>query len=283
VYGAKARGSNAWCFFHENMTQAARERLALEARLRRALELGHMRLYYQPQIDLATGRVVGAEALLRWLDPEEGLISPARFIPVAENSGVIGPLGLWVLGEACRQGQQWRAAGLPDLTIAVNVSLHQFLLTDIAGATADALNKSGFPASLLELEITESALAEKPEEALAVLNRLRELGLRLAIDDFGTGYSSLSYLKKFDIDYLKIDQSFVRMLGTDNNDRALCEAIIVMAHKLGLGVIAEGVETESQFNVLKDLGCDIVQGYYFHRPLQADGFVKLLTNIEVTH
>ena len=276
VYGAKARGSNAWCFFHENMTQAARERLALEARLRRALELGHMRLYYQPQIELATGRLVGAEALLRWLDPEEGLISPARFIPVAENSGVIGPLGLWVLGEACRQGQQWRAAGLPDLTIAVNVSLHQFLLTDIAGATADALNKSGFPASLLELEITESALAEKPEEALAVLNRLRELGLRLAIDDFGTGYSSLAHLKRFPLDLLKIDQGFIRDIPHSADDMTISSSVIALGHAMGLKVLAEGVETQEQLSFLQQKGCDYFQGYFCSRPLPAEDFTRLL-------
>ncbi|MDH1333058.1 EAL domain-containing protein [Comamonas thiooxydans] len=276
VYGAKARGSNAWCFFHENMTQAARERLALEARLRRALELGHMRLYYQPQIDLATGRVVGAEALLRWLDPEEGLISPARFIPVAENSGVIGPLGLWVLGEACRQGQQWRAAGLPDLAIAVNVSLHQFLLTDIAGATAEALNKSGFPASLLELEITESALAEKPEEALAVLNRLRELGLRLAIDDFGTGYSSLAHLKRFPLDLLKIDQGFIRDIPHSADDMTISSSVIALGHAMGLKVLAEGVETQEQLSFLQQKGCDYFQGYFCSRPLPAEDFTRLL-------
>ena len=172
VYGAKASGRGAWCFFNESMTQAARERLALEARLRQALAQGHFALHYQPQVDIATGRIVGAEALVRWNDPEEGLISPARFIPVAETSGVIGPLGEWVLREACRQGQQWRNAGLPEVTLAVNVSPRQFHLTDLAGCAAAALTESGFPARLLELEITETALAERTDEARLVLERL---------------------------------------------------------------------------------------------------------------
>lgn len=276
VYGAKNRGSNAWCFFHEYMTQAARERLALEARLRRALELGHMRLFYQPQVDLHTGRLTGAEALLRWHDPEEGLISPARFIPVAESSGVIGPLGLWVLGEACRQGQAWREAGLPELTIAVNVSLHQFLLTDIAGETAQVLETSGFPAHLLELEITESALAEKPEEALAVLSRLRGLGLRLAIDDFGTGYSSLAHLKRFPLDLLKIDRGFIHDIPNSGDDMAISSSVIALGHAMGLKVLAEGVETQEQLSFLQDKGCDFFQGYFCSRPLPAEDFARLL-------
>lgn len=276
VYDAKKRHSSAWCFFHEEMTVAAHERLALEARLRKALELGHMRLFYQPQIELATGRLVGAEALLRWQDPEQGLISPARFIPVAESSGVIGPLGLWVLREACSQGQRWREAGMPDITIAVNVSLHQFLLTDIAGATADALRDTGFPASQLELEITESALATQPEEALAVLKRLRELGVRLAIDDFGTGYSSLAHLKRFPLDLLKIDQGFIRDIPHSTDDMSISSSVIALGHAMGLKVLAEGVETREQLQFLQQKGCDYLQGYLCSRPVPAVDFLPLL-------
>ena len=276
VYGAKGRGSNAWCFFREDMTQSARERLALEARLRQALEQGHMRLYYQPQIDLCTGQLMGAEALVRWLDPVEGLISPARFIPVAESSGIIGPLGLWVLGEACRQGQEWRAAGLPDLTIAVNVSQHQFVLTDMVRETAQVLEASGFPAQLLELEITESALATRPEEALAILNRLRDLGLRLAIDDFGTGYSSLAHLKRFPLDLLKIDQSFIRDIPNSGDDMTISSSVIALGHAMGLKVLAEGVETQQQLEFLQSKGCDFFQGYFCSRPLPAQDFAQLL-------
>ena len=276
VYGAKARGRGAWCFFHEAMTQAARERLELESRLRLALAQGHLQMYYQPQIDIATGRIQGAEALVRWNDPQEGLISPARFIPVAETSGVIGPLGEWVVREVCRQGQQWRDAGLPPLTLALNVSPRQFHLTDLAGCTAAALQASGFPAALLELEITESALAERTEEARQVLVRLRELGVRIAVDDFGTGYSSLAQLKRFPIDVLKIDQGFIRDIPQSEDDMAISAAIIAMGHSMGLSVLAEGVETEGQLAFLRERGCDAYQGYLCSRPVPADDFVALL-------
>ena len=276
VYGAKARGRGAWCFFHEAMTQAARERLELESRLRLALAQGHLQMYYQPQIDIATGRIQGAEALVRWNDPQEGLISPARFIPVAETSGVIGPLGEWVVREVCRQGQQWREAGLPPLTLALNVSPRQFHLTDLAGCTAAALQASGFPAARLELEITESALAERTEEARQVLVRLRELGVRIAVDDFGTGYSSLAQLKRFPIDVLKIDQGFIRDIPQSEDDMAISAAIIAMGHSMGLSVLAEGVETEGQLAFLRERGCDAYQGYLCSRPVPADEFVALL-------
>jgi len=276
VYGAKARGRGAWCFFHEAMTQAARERLELESRLRLALAQGHLQMYYQPQIDIATGRIQGAEALVRWNDPQEGLISPARFIPVAETSGVIGPLGEWVVREVCRQGQEWREAGLPPLTLALNVSPRQFHLTDLAGCTAAALHASGFPAALLELEITESALAERTEEARQVLVRLRELGVRIAVDDFGTGYSSLAQLKRFPIDVLKIDQGFIRDIPQSEDDMAISAAIIAMGHSMGLSVLAEGVETEGQLAFLRERGCDTYQGYLCSRPMPANDFVALL-------
>ncbi|WP_298211736.1 bifunctional diguanylate cyclase/phosphodiesterase [Acidovorax sp.] len=276
VYGAKARGRGAWCFFNEAMTQAARERLALESRLRLALAQGHLQMHYQPQVDIATGRILGAEALVRWNDPEEGLISPARFIPVAETSGVIGPLGEWVLREVCRQGQQWRAEGLPGMTLAVNVSPRQFHLTDLAGCTSAALADSGFPSELLELEITETALAERTEEVSQVLTRLRKLGVRIAVDDFGTGYSSLAQLKRFPIDVLKIDQSFIRDIPTSADDMAISAAIIAMGHSMGLSVLAEGVEDEAQLAFLRERGCDAYQGYLCSRPLAADAFAALM-------
>ena len=257
--------------------QAARERLALESRLRLALAQGHLMVVYQPQVDIATGRILGAEALVRWNDPQEGLISPARFIPVAETSGVIGPLGEWVLREVCRQGQQWRAEGLPDLTLAVNVSPRQFLLTDLAGCASGALADSGFPAELLELEVTETALAERTEEeARQVLTRLRGLGLRIAVDDFGTGYSSLAQLKRFPIDVLKIDQGFIRDIPQSEDDMAISAAIIAMGHSMGLSVLAEGVETEGPLAFLRERGCDAYQGYLCSRPVPADEFVALL-------
>ncbi|MCD2510987.1 putative bifunctional diguanylate cyclase/phosphodiesterase [Comamonas endophytica] len=269
-------GPDAWCFFQEAMTHSARERLELEARLRQALAEGHLQLYYQPQVDIATGRITGAEALLRWLDPVEGLISPARFIPVAESSGVIGPIGEWVTREACAQGQRWREMGLPGITLAVNVSLHQFLLTDLVGSTQAALADAGFPAEQFELEITESALAQEPEQALQVLRRLRGLGLRLAIDDFGTGYSSLAHLKRFPLDVLKIDQGFIRDIPQSADDMAISAAVIAMGHSMGLTVLAEGVETAEQLEFLRARGCDHFQGYLCSRPLPAEGFEQLL-------
>ncbi|MDR3004609.1 MAG: EAL domain-containing protein [Acidovorax sp.] len=279
VYGAKSgRGeSSAWCFFDEDMTASARERIALEAKLRLAVDQEQLELYYQPQVDIASGRIVGAEALLRWNDPQEGFISPVRFIPVAESTGLIGPLGEWVIHEACRQAQRWRNQGLPAITVAVNVSPHQFLLTDIASCTALALERSGYAAEGLELEITESALAERPDEALVVLRHLRELGVRLAIDDFGTGYSSLAHLKRFPIDVLKIDQGFIRDIPHSSDDMAISRAIIAMGRSLELKVLAEGVETAAQLEFLRRNGCDYYQGYLCSKPVPAAEFAQLLS------
>ncbi len=276
VYGAKARGRGAWCFFHEDMTQAARERLALEARLRLAMAQGHLLMHYQPQVDIATGRIAGAEALLRWHDPEEGMVSPARFIPVAESSGLIGPLGEWVLAEVCRQGRRWLDDGLPPLTLAVNVSPRQFHLSDLVACTEAVLSETGFPATRLELEITESVLADRPDEALQVLTRLGDLGMRLAVDDFGTGYSSLAVIKRFPIDVLKIDQGFIREIPHSEGDMAISAAIIAMGHSMGLQVVAEGVETAAQLEFLRGRGCDTYQGYLRSRPLPAADFAALL-------
>ncbi|HQQ72025.1 MAG TPA: EAL domain-containing protein, partial [Alicycliphilus sp.] len=276
VYGAKAHGRSAHCIFDESMIQAARERLEIEARLRRAMAQGHLLLLYQPQVSVATGRIVGAEALLRWNDPEEGLISPARFIPVAETSGVIGPLGRWVMHEACRQGQAWRSAGLPGIRLAVNVSPRQFQQDDMAACAAQALAASGLPAQCLELELTESVLAERPEEIRQVLQRLREQGVRIAVDDFGTGYSSLAHLKRFPIDVLKIDQGFMRDIPASADDMAISATIIAMGRSLGLTVLAEGVETPEQLAFLRERGCDDYQGYLFSRPVPPDEFARLL-------
>lgn len=278
VYGAKQGQGEAksWCFFHEDMTQAARQRIAMEARLRTAIASGHMCLFYQPQIDVKTGQIVGAEALVRWNDPKRGMISPAQFIPVAEATGLIGPLGTWVINEACRQAQIWRQQGLMEIAVAVNVSLQQFLLTDLVGCTRQALKNSGYPAHLLEMEITESALAERPDEALEVLSKLKALGLRLAIDDFGTGYSSLAHLKRFPIDVLKIDQGFIRDIPHSSDDRAISSAIIAMGRSMEMEVLAEGVETAEQLEFLVQHGCDFYQGYLFSRPLPAADFERLL-------
>ena len=213
---------------------------------------------------------------MRWNDPDEGLIAPGRFIPVAEVSGIIGPLGEWIIGEACRQGQRWHDEGLPPLTIAVNVSPRQFQLTDLVGCIASALKETGYSAALLELEITESALAEREDEALLTMRRLRDLGLRLAVDDFGTGYSSLAQLKRFPIDVLKIDQGFVRDIPQSSDDMAISAAIIAMGHSMDLRVLAEGVETAEQLAFLRERGCDSYQGYFCSRPVPAEAFAALV-------
>ena len=276
VYGAKASGRRAHAFFDDSMIQAARERLEIEARLRVALAQGHLALHYQPQLSATTGRIEGAEALVRWCDPEEGVISPARFIPIAETSGVVGPLGRWVMQEACRQAQAWRQAGLPEIRVAVNVSPRQFQIDDVAACAALALSVSGLPAHCLELELTESALAERPETTRQVLQRLRAQGVRIAVDDFGTGYSSLSHLKRFPIDVLKIDQGFIRDIPANTDDMAISATIIAMGHSLGLSVLAEGVETTAQLDFLRERGCDSYQGYLCSRPVPAQEFERLL-------
>lgn len=276
LYQAKAEGRGRFKFFSEKMTQAVRGRIELEVRLRRALEQGEMRVYYQPQVDIASGRIVGAEALVRWLDPVEGLIPPIRFIQVAEETGLINPLGAWVLQETCRQGQRWLAAGLAPLRLAVNFSPHQFLHGDVRTMVADALTQSGFPSDWLELELTESALMEREVEAIEILRQLRALGVQLAIDDFGTGYSSLAYLKRFPLDILKIDKSFVDELSHDRDDQAIAATIIAMAHTLRLKALAEGVETQQQLDILRAQGCDMYQGYLTSAPLPAEKFEQLL-------
>ena len=272
MYGAKAHGRSAHCFFDESMIQAARERLEIEARLRSAMARGHLLLHYQPQLSVATGRIVGAEALLRWNDPRRADLAGALH-PVAETSGVIGPLGQWVMREALPPGQAWRAAGLPAIRIAVNVSPRQFQLDDMAVCAAQALAASGLPAHCLELEPTESVLAERPSEMRQVLQRLRELGVRIAVDDFGTGYSSLVH-QALSIDVLKIDQGFMRDIPASGDDMAISATIIAMGRSLGLNVLAEGVETPEQLAFLRERGCDSYQGYLFSglcRPSNSPG------------
>jgi diguanylate cyclase (GGDEF)-like protein len=246
-------------------------RLATEAAFGHAVERGELELHYQPQMDIASGRVIGAEALVRWRR-DGRLISPADFIPVAEESGLIVGIGDWVLREACRQAAAWRLAGLGELVVAVNISARQFLDPRFHDNVVSALTETGTDAELIELEITESAIMQNPDGVAGELARLRALGLALAIDDFGTGYSSLAYLKRFPLDKLKIDQSFVRHLSTvgDAGDRAIVEAVVRLGQTLGLRVIAEGVETEEHRGILSTLGCDEIQGYWFAKPLPAD-------------
>jgi EAL domain-containing protein (putative c-di-GMP-specific phosphodiesterase class I) len=277
MYHAKSQGRNNIQFFTAEMNQAAVKRLKLDHDLRVAVETGQFELHYQPQLDSRNGRIVGVEALVRWRHPQDGLVSPAEFIPVAEETGMILPLGEWVLDEACRQLRVWRDAGVADVTMAVNLSAHQLHAATLVEQVAQMLEKHGLKGADLELEITESVAMHDPAASISRLKALRSLGVRLSIDDFGTGYSSLSYLKLLPIHTLKLDQSFVRDIETDSNDVAICTATIALAHNLGLAVVAEGVETEAQRLLLTSHHCDFMQGYLFSKPLLADdalAFIK---------
>ncbi len=267
MYHAKAIGRNNFQFFAAAMNRAATERLELERKLRQAVANQEFELHYQPQFALAADRVTGVEALLRWRHPEDGLIPPDRFIPIAEETGLIVGIGDWVLENACLQLRAWLDQGLPALRMAVNLSTRQLRQREFPQRVAAILAGSGVPAQLLELEITESGVMEHPEEAIQTLHALNDMGVTLAIDDFGTGYSSLSYLKLFPIDRLKIDRSFVRDIERDPDDAAIARGTIALAHSLGLQVVAEGVETAAQLDMLATDGCDEVQGYFFSRPL----------------
>ena len=272
MYRAKQDGRNAFRFFTSEMQARSERTLTLENALRRALERDQLRLHYQPQMSLATGTVVGAEALLRWNHPELGQVSPAEFIPVAEGCGLILPIGEWVLRTAIQQLKAWMDAGMPPMTISVNLSSVQFRHADLPELVSTILDEARLPPHLLELELTEGVPMADPLGAIAVMNNLHERGVRMSIDDFGTGYSSLSYLKKFQIYKIKIDQSFVRDITEDEDDRAIVGAIISMASSLGMQTIAEGVETAGQLEFLKAKGCTEVQGYFFSRPLPAQQF-----------
>ncbi|MDD4906508.1 MAG: EAL domain-containing protein, partial [Methylobacter tundripaludum] len=276
LYQAKDQGRGCYAYFSEDQTLAARERIALETRLRRAIEQGELRVFYQPQVDIESGRIVGAEALVRWQDPIEGLIPPLRFIPIAEETGLILEIGAWVLRETCRQGRLWLDAGLPPLTLAVNVSPQQFRRGDISALVATTLNETGFPAEYLELEMTESGLMENQDNVMALLNKLRSQGIRLAIDDFGTGFSSLAYLKHFPLDVLKIDKSFIDDIPNLQDDMEIAATIIAMGHILGFKVLAEGVETPEQLAFLREKKCDSYQGYIKSPPVPAKAFALLL-------
>lgn len=269
MYHAKDVGRNAFRFFTDQMNVDTTEYLNLRNGLRRGLERGEFILHYQPQISLLTGATVGVEALLRWQHPEMGLIPPARFIPVAEDSGLIVQLGAWVLKEACRQAAQWHRMGFQGLIVAVNLSAAQFKRGDLLKNVGSALEDAGLPPGYLELELTESILISDTAKILSMVDRLKQIGVKLSIDDFGTGYSSLAYLKRFHVDKLKIDQSFVRDITSDPNDAAIVGAIVQMARSLGLSTIAEGVETEQALTAIHAQGCDEAQGFLFAKPLPA--------------
>jgi len=282
LYSAKKAGRDCYHFFAPEMNQRVIERVQIERRLRKAVERNELELYYQPQYELRTGRVTGVEALLRWRFRGE-LIPPDRFIPITEETGLILPIGEWVLREACQQAMRWRKEeGMPPFVIAVNLSTVQFRARDLMSSVMGALENSGLEARWLELEITESALADDMEHVMKTLEELRASGIKVAIDDFGTGYSNLTYLRRFPLDKIKIDRSFIRDIATNTEDAAIVQAIIALASKLGLRVIAEGVETQDQLKILSSYGCNEVQGFYFSHPLPAREIPALSRDPEVS-
>jgi diguanylate cyclase (GGDEF)-like protein/PAS domain S-box-containing protein len=276
MYRAKKLGRNNFQFYTPAMNEESLERVRIESALRNALERNEFVLHYQPQVDLKTGQIVGMEALIRWKHPELGMVPPVRFISVAEDTGLIVPIGAWVMRTACAQNKAWQDAGLGHLRVAVNLSARQFSATELLPGIEQVLLDTGLDPSCLELELTESLFMSDVTPAVDLLHRMKSLGVKLSIDDFGTGYSSFSYLSRFPIDVLKIDRSFVNDITIDANDAAIVASIIALAHNLRLSVIAEGVETAEQLDYLRHQGCDEMQGYYFSRPLPAQEFEQLL-------
>jgi diguanylate cyclase (GGDEF)-like protein/PAS domain S-box-containing protein len=276
MYHAKENGRNNYQFFKQEMNIRASERQFIEAGLRVALERNELSLHYQPKIDLGTGAITGVEALLRWKHPERGFIPPAQFIPIAEDTGLILPIGQWVLRHACKQSREWLDAGFPPMPMAVNISAVEFRSKDFVESVRAALSESRLDAHCLELELTESVLMKHAESTVAMLKALKAIGVQLTVDDFGTGYSSLSYLRQFPVDSLKVDQSFVHEISSQRDDAAIVRAVISMGNSLKKRVIAEGVETREQMDFLTAEGCEEAQGYYFNRPMVANQFAKLL-------
>jgi diguanylate cyclase (GGDEF)-like protein len=276
MYCAKQRGGSSVECFAPSMNLATEDRVRFEGDLHRALKQQQFELHYQPKFNAATRRIHSAEALIRWRHPERGLIPPDLFIPLAEESGLIVPIGEWVLREACRQARAWQDQGLPSLRVAVNISAVQFRRLDLVDTVRCALTDAGIDAQYLEIELTETAVMSDPEESVDILERLSRMGVIVSVDDFGTGYSSMSYLRRFPIDKLKIDRSFITNVMTSADDAAIVQAIISLAHSLRLTVVAEGVETAEQVAFLQKHGCDQYQGYYFSRPVEAAAFAELL-------
>jgi len=272
MYRAKDNGRDNFMFYDQAMSSTALERMSLEADLRKALERDELALAYQPQVDQDTRRIIGAEALLRWSHPVRGNVSPADFIPLAEETGLIAPIGEWVLAEACQQTAAWHAAGLDSLTIAINLSERQFRRNNLLQVVAHVLSSTGLAPEFLDLELTESMIMENASSSIETLEALKMMGIKISVDDFGTGYSSLSYLKRFPIDVLKVDGSFIREVATNSDDAAITSAIIAMAQSLKIDVIAEGVETPEQMHFLITQGCTKMQGYMFGRPMSAAQF-----------
>ncbi len=273
---AQQQDSNNYLFYSKDINEKSLQRIKLTGLLRKAIDNGEMQLYYQPKIETQSNKVAGMEALIRWISPELGFVSPVDFIPLAEETGLIIQIGEWVLYEACRQNMEWQKQGLKGLTVSVNVSGIQLVQQDFSKMVSNILESSGLDPRCLVLEMTESVIMNNPEKIIKLLQQLKRLKLSISIDDFGTGYSSLSYLKKFPLDELKIDRSFIIEIDDDDDDKAIVTAVIAMAHSLGLKVVAEGVEDESQLNFLRTLDCEQIQGFYFSKPLPKEEFAKFV-------
>jgi len=282
MYAAKRNGKNQFQFYNKTMSASAQKRLTMEGQLRNALERNELQLHYQPQMELDSGRVIGVEALLRWQNEELGNVPPDTFIPIAEDSGLVIPIGEWVLRTACTQLKAWQDTGVPILRVAVNISVRQFMHPGFQELVERVLQETGLEAESLELETTESLLMHDVEGAIELLHDLKALGVQLAIDDFGTGYSSLSYLKNYPIDRLKIDRAFVRDITTNSQDAAITKAVIAMAHNMDLRVIAEGVETKEQLNYLSEKNCHELQGFYLSKPVPAHEVCLFIEQYNVT-
>jgi diguanylate cyclase len=276
MYSAKQRGRNNFQCFEPGMNTSSQDKVRLENDMRVALEQKQFQLHYQPKVNTATGAMHGAEALLRWTHPVRGAISPAEFIPIAEECGLIGTIGAWVMREACRQARAWQVSGLPPLRVAVNLSPSQFRQGNIVAMIRDALDEAGLEPRFLEVELTETTVMTDPEESIAILEKLSQMGVLVSVDDFGTGYSSMSYLRRFPIDKLKIDRSFISEVMSRPDDASIVRAIVSLAHSLRLKVVAEGVESPAQLEFLKTIGCDQYQGYHYSRALPASQFEALV-------
>jgi EAL domain-containing protein (putative c-di-GMP-specific phosphodiesterase class I) len=278
MYVAKEEGKNNYQFYSKDIQSKSNKRFSIETNLRRALERNELSLEYQAKLDFKTGAITGVEALLRWDNPYLGSVTPMQFIPVAEETGLIVPIGRWVMKTACAQNVAWQRQGLPPVCMAVNLSLRQLTDDNLLKDIKAALDDSGMAANLLELEITESMVMQNPVRLIEVLTNIKKMGVRLAIDNFGTGYASLTQLRNFPIDTIKLDKSFIRNLPQDSKDKAITEAIIAMGKTLSLTVVTEGMETQAQKDFLQDHICDEMQGFYFSKPVAPDNFADLLRN-----
>lgn len=276
MYKAKKLGRNKFCFYEEVMSSAVIEQFEVETALRQALEMDELLLQYQPKLDLLTGVMTGAEALVRWQRPGVGMVPPDRFIPIAERSGLIIPIGEWVLRKVCRQIRHWLDSGYNPVSIAVNVSARQFRAPGLHRFIVDTLQEFAIPPQLISLEITETALMENADEVCDTLREIKALGVGIALDDFGTGFSNMAHLSRFSLDVLKIDTSFVDSIDLDDHARNLVDSVINLAHNLDLRTVAEGVETKAQLDYLRKYGCDEIQGYYYSRPLDVEVFTEWL-------